>query len=290
MAQVSGRNWSIRAPGSCRPFVFCCRVWLFHERVGAPVRVAVEADHAPVVHGPVDDGGGHVRVAEHASPAAGLDVRGEDHALTFVCVGGDLEQQTAAFLIDGHVAELVDDQEPRLADHGEFLVEPVVRFGAQQAHDQSGGGEEARLRAFPACFAAEGDGQVRLARAGRPEQDHVLVPPGEFERLERLAPVIDREADRCPVVPVEFLGLGEPGLSQQARAFRAPAGRDLLAHPCLHERHLRRGRLLQAVGEDLPGQRQAAREFHDRLHPAPGRGAPDAKPVSANDPPSAHTS
>ena len=148
--------------------------------MGAPVRVAVEADHAPVVHGPVDDGGGHVRVAEHASPAAEFDVRGEDHALTFIRIGDDLEQQAAAFLIDGHVAELVDDQEPRLADHGEFLVEPVVRFGAQQAHDQSGGGEEARLRAFPACFAAEGDGQVRLARAGRPEQDDVLVPPGGF--------------------------------------------------------------------------------------------------------------
>lgn len=129
-----------------------------------------------------------------------------------------------------------------------------------------------------------------LARAGRPEQDHVLVPHGEFERLERLAPAVDREADRCPVVPVEFLGLGEPGLSQQARAFRAPAGRGLLAHPCLHERHLRRGRLLQAVGEDLPVRRQVARKFHDRLHPAPCRGVPDAEPVSANNPPSAHTS
>ena len=148
----------------------------------------------------------------------------------------------------------------------------VLARGRRPASPADGG--EACLRAFSACFAAEGDGQVRLARAGRPEQDHVLVPPGEFERLERLAPVIDREADRRPVVPVEFLGLGKPGLSQQARAFRAPAGRDLLAHPCLHERHLRRGRLLQAVGEDLPGRRQAAREFHDRLHPAPGRGAP----------------
>ena len=67
--------------------------------MGAPVRVAVEADHAPVVHGPVDDGGGHVRVAEHASPPAGLDVRGEDHALSFVRVGGDLEQQAAAFCL-----------------------------------------------------------------------------------------------------------------------------------------------------------------------------------------------
>ena len=125
---------------------------------------------------------------------------------------------------------------------------------------------------------------------GGPNRTTSSCRPADFERLERLAPAVDREADRCPVVPVEFLGLGEPGLPQQARAFRTPAGRDLPAHPCLHERHLCRGRLLQAVGEDLPGRRQAAREFHDRLHPAPGRGAPDAKPVSTNNPPSAHTS
>lgn len=64
--------WSMRAAG-IGPFghrvpaarLFCCRVWLLHERVGAPVRVAVEADHAPVAHGPVVGRGCNVRVAGH---------------------------------------------------------------------------------------------------------------------------------------------------------------------------------------------------------------------------------
>ena len=140
--------------------------------MGAPVRVAVEADHAPVVHGPVDDGGGHVRVAEHASPAAEFDVRGEDHALTFIRIGDDLEQQAAAFLIDGHVAELVDDQEPRLADHGEFLVEPVVRFGAQQAPGQPGGRRRSASPCLPCMLCGRGrwpgaSCPCREARTGR---------------------------------------------------------------------------------------------------------------------------
>ena len=54
-----------------------------------------------------------------------------------------MEEQAAAFLVDGHVAEFIDDDQPRLADGGEFVVEPVVVLGAAKAHEQVAGGEEA---------------------------------------------------------------------------------------------------------------------------------------------------
>ena len=59
----------------------------------------------------VDDGGGHVAVAEHVAPSAELEVRGEDDASPFVAVGDDLEQEPGAVDVDGQVAELVDDEQ-----------------------------------------------------------------------------------------------------------------------------------------------------------------------------------
>ena len=48
------------------------------------------------MHGPVHDRGRHVRVAEHTSPTAELDVRGVDHALPLVRVGHDLDRELSA--------------------------------------------------------------------------------------------------------------------------------------------------------------------------------------------------
>ena len=76
----------------------------------ASVGAAFESDEPSVVDGAVDEGGGHVLVAEHASPSAEFDVGGVDDAPCLVAVGDDLEEETAAFLVYGQVAELVDDQ------------------------------------------------------------------------------------------------------------------------------------------------------------------------------------
>ena len=78
-----------------------------------------------------------VGVAEHAGPSAGLDVGGVDDAPCLVTVCDDLEEQAAALLVDGDVAELVEDDEPGLADRRKLPVEPVVPFGSSQPHDQA---------------------------------------------------------------------------------------------------------------------------------------------------------
>ena len=64
--------------------------------------------------------------AEHASPAGELDVRGVDDAPGLVGIRYDLEQEPGSLLVDRHVAELVDDQEPGLGDLPELRVEPVL--------------------------------------------------------------------------------------------------------------------------------------------------------------------
>ena len=70
--------------------------WLFgHEGVFASVGAALESDEPSVVDGAVDEGGGHVLVAEHASPSAEFDVGGVDDAPCLVGIGNDLEEEPA---------------------------------------------------------------------------------------------------------------------------------------------------------------------------------------------------
>ena len=143
--------------------------WLFgHEGVFASVGAALESDEPSVVDGAVDEGGGHVLVAEHASPSAEFDVGGVDDAPCLVGIGNDLEEEPAALLVYGQVAELVDDEKSGLADAREFPVEPVLLLGAAQTHEQSGRGEEAHRDAPLAGEPSDRDGQVALAGADGP--------------------------------------------------------------------------------------------------------------------------
>ena len=66
----------------------------------------MEAEDPAVVDDAVDDRGGHVPVAEHVAPPAGLEVRGEDDAAGLVAVRAGLEQKPGPVDVDGQVAEL----------------------------------------------------------------------------------------------------------------------------------------------------------------------------------------
>ena len=61
-----------------------------------------------MVHDAVDDGGGHVVVAEHGSPAGKFVVCGYDQASFFITVRDDLEEEAGAFGIDRQVSEFVN--------------------------------------------------------------------------------------------------------------------------------------------------------------------------------------
>ena len=141
-----------------------------------------------MVHGAVDQRGGHVLVAEHASPAGELDVRGVDDAPGLVGIRYDLEQEPGALLVDRHVAELVDDREPRLGDLPELRVEPVLPFRAAQPHEQSGRGEEPGWYRAHAREPAQRDREMGLAGADGPVEHEVLATVDEVERCELRAP------------------------------------------------------------------------------------------------------
>ena len=145
----------------------------------AAVGASLESDEPSVVHGAVDQRGGHVLVAEHASPAGELDVRGVDHAPGLVGIRYDLEQEPGTLLVDRHVAGLIDDQEPRLGDLPELRVEPVLALRAAQPHEQPGRGEEPDRYRAHAREPAQRDREMGLAGADGPIEHEVLATVDE---------------------------------------------------------------------------------------------------------------
>ena len=248
--------------------------WLSgHECVLASVGFALESDEPAVVDGAVDEGGGHVGIAQDASPAAEFDVGGVDDAPCLVAVGDDLEEQAAAFLVDGHVAEFVDDQQAGLTDGGEFVVEPVVLPGAAQSHEQACGGEEAHGDVVEAGEPADGACQVGLAASDVAVEDEVLGPVDELEAFESGAVPVGRHLQPAPVVVVEGLGGGEAGLAHEAGLARSGALLELEAEPSFDQVEVG----ARGVGHDLAqhvlGHRQAGGHVQDAFLLGDGRGA-----------------
>ena len=158
----------------------------------------MEAEDPAVVDDAVDDRGGHVPVAEHVAPSAGLEVRGEDDAAGLVAVRDDLEQKPGPVDVDGQVAELVDDDQPGPAYRLELGVQSVVVLGLPQAHDRAGGGEEPDGYHALACEHADRDGQVGLAAADVAVEHGVLGPVDEFQAFQLFASPVGGERGHAP--------------------------------------------------------------------------------------------
>ena len=66
----------------------------------------MEAEDPAMMDDAVDDRGGHVPVAEHVAPSAGLEVRVGDDAAGLVAVRAGLEQEAGPVDVDGQMAGL----------------------------------------------------------------------------------------------------------------------------------------------------------------------------------------
>ena len=90
--------------------------------VSEPVGGAVEGDDDAAVQESVEHGCGDGGVAEDLAPGSDGPVRGDHDRGLQVALVDDLEQRGGGLAAQRQVAELVDDQEPGLADLGELPV------------------------------------------------------------------------------------------------------------------------------------------------------------------------
>ena len=124
---------------------------------------------------PIEQSGGHLRIAEDRRPFAEAQIGGDDDAGALVKLAEQVEQQGPAGGAEGQVAQLVQNHEIELGHclgnlacfaFGLFLFKGV---------DQFDGGEEADLAAvmFDGLDAERG-GNMGLAGSRATDQDHVL--------------------------------------------------------------------------------------------------------------------
>src|SRR5918996_909469 len=172
-----GPTWASR--GSCgrRQLVRLARRL---EQAGAallaqPIAVAADGDDVAVMEEAVEDRRRHHRIAEHRPPLADRTVARDQHAAALVAPRDQLEEQVRGVGLERQVAELVDDEEPRLGELGELVLEPslAVRPG-ERRYQRRRLNEQDRV-AGKDRGPPDRDGEVGLADARRPEQQQRLA-------------------------------------------------------------------------------------------------------------------
>ena len=171
----------------------------------------------------IEQGCGHLGVAEDGGPFAESEVGGDDDRGALVEPAHQVEQQLATGLGEGHEAEFVDDQ--KLVG-GELLLEPqqlLVIAGLDEFVDQRGGGDEADREALLAGRQAETEGDVGLAGAAVAERDEVLAALDVLAAGQLQDQRLVERGDDLEVEAVEALDHGE------ARRLDAPLDHAALA-------------------------------------------------------------
>lgn len=243
------------------------------RQVLQPVGPAGYLDQVAVVAHPVRDRARRHVVPEHPAPAADPHVGGDDRRALLVARRYQLEQQVRARAADVEVAELVDDQQPRVGVVLEPLLEDAARRGVLQVLDEPGAVHEPDLAPRPDGLDAQRDGEVRLAHAGAPHEQDVLGPLDEPQGRE----LLDLCArDRRLEVPVEVrqpLDVGEPRRTYALVGDPDLPGGDLDARHLLEgggEAPLARGDHPHVVGQ---GRRHLVQPERGEVRLRPDRGA-----------------
>ena len=135
---------------------------------------------------PVEQGGGHFGIAEDAGPFGEGEVGRDDDRCALVEPADQVEQQLAAGLGEGQIAELIENEEIDAGEPvGDAAMAAELGFALQPV-DQVDGIEEARLAPGPDHAAGHADGNVALASPGAADQHYIALAVEEAAAGELL--------------------------------------------------------------------------------------------------------
>lgn len=134
------------------------------------VGVAADVHDGGFVQEAVERGAGHDGVAgEDVGPFTEGLVGGEhDRPARVVALADDLEEQRGLGLIEGEVADLVDDQQRRAREVLHLAMQAVFGEGLRELAGQVDRAGEGDTPADLGAGDTQRDGQVRLPNTGRP--------------------------------------------------------------------------------------------------------------------------
>src|ERR1700759_4204796 len=132
-------------------------------------------DDVTVMGQPVEQRGRHFGIAEHARPFAERKIGGDDDGGALVEPADEVEQELAARLGEGKIAQLVENDEVHA---GQMLGEPalssVAGLGLEPV-DEIDDVVEAAAGSIADTASRDGDGQMGLAGAGAADQNDIAL-------------------------------------------------------------------------------------------------------------------
>lgn len=141
-------------------------------------------------------------VVEDLRPVFVGTIGRHDGAALLVALADDLKQQIRAGLVDGQIAQFIEDEQRGLAVAVQGLFEPFGALCRGEGIDHLHGGSEAHAQPLQAGGIAERRGQMRLAKADVAEEDHVALLGEELQSEQVL---YLQAVDRLRPVPLELL-------------------------------------------------------------------------------------
>ena len=140
----------------------------------APALVA-GLDDVAMMGQPIEQGRGHLGVAEDARPLAEVEVGGDDHRGLLVEMADQMKQELSAGLGERQIAELVEDHEVHA---GEPISHPAMALGAGfglELVDQVDDVEEAATSAVADASPGDRDGEMSLSCTCSTDQHAVAL-------------------------------------------------------------------------------------------------------------------
>jgi hypothetical protein len=173
-----------------------------------------------VVSKPIEQRSGHFSVPEDARPSTEGEVRGDDDRGALVEPADEVEQQLAAGLGEGQIAEFVEDDEVHAGSMiGEPTLPAITGLGLEPVDEIDHVVESAAGAAADAA-SGNGDGEMGLAGAGPADQHGIALLCDEAAAGEVVDErLVDRGALELEVVEVlgeRQLGDGERVLKDEA--------------------------------------------------------------------------
>ena len=237
---------------------------------------ALDLDHDGMVQQAVEQCGGDDGIAEHLAPFGKAAVGGEDHAAALVAGVDQLKEQVATARDDREIADLIDQQDGKAAVEPDALLQLALALGLGEGGDDVGQGGEIDAVACLDRLNAEGDGEVRLAGAGRAEEMHGFAAADEVELGQGEDTVAVERGLEGEVEPRQGLRRGQPGDLQGSPDAAPLAQRQFLGEQgidCFQRADAALLQLTHGILQDLERTRhaQADQVAADLLEGAAGR-------------------